>query len=126
MPAQSILNSPPIYGDTDNTLLLKIAAALASIAPKTTSTQLPEIIVNSNVTIAYGEALQIQNLGLSHVYVGYGYVPTTTSCNFTLNHGVTSGDGASLPVTITNFVGTVYFVFSLTGAKRLAANKLSA
>lgn len=126
MPAQSILNSTPIYGDTDNTLLLKIAVALTSSAPKTSSTQLAELAADGNVTIAYGEALQLQNLGLSHVYVGYGYVPTATSCNFTLNHGVISGDGASLPVTVTNFVGTVYFVFSPTGVKRLAAHKLSA
>ena len=126
MSAQSILNSAPIYGDTDNTLLLKIAAALTSSAPKTSSTTSAELTANGSVVIAYGQALQLQNIGLSHVYIGYGYVPTTSACNFILNHGTISGDGASLPVTVTNFVGTVHIVFGPTGAKRCLAQILSA
>jgi hypothetical protein len=126
MPAQSILNSAPIYGDTDNTLLLKIAAALTSSAPKTSSTSSTKLTAAGSVVIAFGQALQLQNIGLSHVYVGYGYVPTITACNFILNHGTAVGDGQSLPFTITNFVGTVYIVFSPTGDRSCLAQILSA
>ena len=124
--ASTIISSPPIYGDTDNTLLLKIASALTSQNIKTTSTTSTELSANGNIVVAVGQVLQLQNVGTAIIYVGYGNTPTATSCNAILPAGTTSGDGTSSPFLVSNFVGTVYIVFASTGVKRCLNQILSA
>lgn len=124
--ASTLISSPPIYGDTDNTLLLKIASALTSQNIKTTSTSSFEITGNSSIAVAVGEVLQLQNVGTAIIYVGYGNTPTASSCNVILRAGTAVGDGVSPPFTISNFVGTIYIVFAGTGTKRCLNQILSA
>lgn len=124
--ASTLISSPPIYGDTDNTLLLKIASALTNQNIKGASTASTELSANGNIVVAVGEVLQLQNVGTAIIYVGYGNTPTATACNAILSAGTASGDGLGASLTITNFVGTVYIVFASTGVNRCLNQKLSA